>query len=279
MQIDAGSQDTRQYDYDLYVIGGGSGGLAASKEAAELGAKVGLADFVKPSPQGTTWGLGGTCVNVGCIPKKMMHYAAILGEIQGDQRKAGWAVGEEVKHDWTTMQKNVGMHVKSINWGYKMQLKSKQVEYHNAFATFVDEHTLELTEKNGNKKTVTADKIIIAVGGRPNIPDIPGKEHCITSDDIFWIKNNPGKTLVVGASYVALECAGFLAAFGNDTTVMVRSILLRGFDQDMAEKIGTYMEAHHTKFIRGAVPHKVEKGADGKLTVFWKNAEGQEQSE
>lgn len=136
-----------------------------------------------------------------------------------------------------------------------------------------------MTEKNGNKKTVTADKIIIAVGGRPNIPDIPGKEHCITSDDIFWITKNPGKTLVVGASYVALECAGFLAAFGNDTTVMVRSILLRGFDQDMAEKIGTYMEAHHTKFIRGAVPHKVEKGADGKLTVFWKNAEGQEQSE
>lgn len=81
MQIDAGSQDTRKYDYDLYVIGGGSGGLAASKEAADLGAKVGLADFVKPSPQGTQWGLGGTCVNVGCIPKKMMHYAAILGEI------------------------------------------------------------------------------------------------------------------------------------------------------------------------------------------------------
>lgn len=188
-------------------------------------------------------------------------------------------MGEEVKHDWTVMQKNVGMHVKSINWGYKMQLKSKKVEYHNAYASFVDAHTLELTEKNGTKKTVTAENICIAVGGRPNIPDIPGGEHCITSDDIFWLTKNPGKTLVVGASYVALECAGFLAAFGIDTTVMVRSILLRGFDQDMAEKIGKYMEAHHTKFIRGSVPHKVEKQESGRLNVFWKDTEGKEITE
>jgi len=97
---------------------------------------------------------------------------------------------------------------------------------------------------------VTADKIVIAVGGRPSYPDIPGaKEFGITSDDIFSQKKAPGKTLVVGASYVALECAGFTTALGYDTTVMVRSILLRGFDQDMANLIGEHMAAYHTKFI------------------------------
>jgi thioredoxin reductase (NADPH) len=107
---------------------------------------------------------------------------------------------------------------------------------------------------------VTADKIIIAVGGRPSYPGIPGdKEFGITSDDIFSLKNPPGKTLVVGASYVALECAGFLTALGYDTTVMVRSILLRGFDQDMANRIGKYMENHGTNFIKGAIPTKLEK--------------------
>lgn len=118
---------------------------------------------------------------------------------------------------------------------------------------------------------MTADKIIIAVGGRPQYPGIPGdKEFGITSDDIFSLKKAPGKTLVVGASYVALECAGFLTAMGYDTTVMVRSILLRGFDQDMANRIGTYMENHGTKFIRGTVPTKLEKSdPDGQITVTY----------
>lgn len=101
---------------------------------------------------------------------------------------------------------------------------------------------------------------MIAVGGRPNYAGIPGdKEFGITSDDMFSMKKTPGKTLVVGASYIALECAGFLTAFGYDTTVMVRSIFLRGFDQDMAQKIGKYMGDHHTKFIHNATPSKLEK--------------------
>lgn len=113
----------------------------------------------------------------------------------------------------------------------------------------MDEHTLKLRDANGNEETVTAEKIVIAVGGRPSYPDIPGaREFGISSDDIFSQQKPPGKTLVVGASYVALECAGFLSAFGFDTTVMVRSILLRGFDEDMANLIGTHMAAH-TKFI------------------------------
>ena len=118
---------------------------------------------------------------------------------------------------------------------------------------------------------MTADKIVIACGGRPNYPGIPGdKEFGITSDDMFSLKKTPGKTLVVGASYIALESAGFLTAFGYDTTVMVRSIFLRGFDQDMAKRIGKYMEDHHTKFIHNATPSKLEKpDENGRIKVTY----------
>lgn len=118
------------------------------------------------------------------------------------------------------------------------------------------------------------------MGGRPTYPGIPGdKEFGITSDDIFSLKKAPGKTLVVGASYVALECAGFLNALGYDTTVMVRSILLRGFDQDMANRIGTYMENYGTKFIRGTVPSKLEKGSEeGKIKVHF-NLDGKDETD
>jgi pyruvate/2-oxoglutarate dehydrogenase complex dihydrolipoamide dehydrogenase (E3) component len=123
---------------------------------------------------------------------------------------------------------------------------------------------------------VTADKIVIAVGGRPQYAGIPGdKEYGISSDDIFSLKKAPGKTLVVGASYVALECAGFLTALGYDTTVMVRSILLRGFDQDMANRIGSYMENHGTKFIRGTVPTKLEKPDPNGKTIVTYELDGQ----
>lgn len=124
---------------------------------------------------------------------------------------------------------------------------------------------------------MTADKIVIAVGGRPSYPDIPGaREFGITSDDIFSLNRAPGKTLVVGASYVALECAGFLTALGYDTTVMVRSILLRGFDQDMANLIGQHMADYHTKFINGATPSKLERAEEGgPITVTYNTAEGE----
>lgn len=142
-----------------------------------------------------------------------------------------------------------------------------KVKYFNAYATFVDAHTVQVDNGKGDIQKVTADKIVIAVGGRPSYPGIPGdKEFGITSDDMFSLKEAPGKTLVVGASYVALECAGFLSAFGYDTTVMVRSILLRGFDQDMANRIGNYMGAH-TKFIPKATPTKLEKQPNGMILV------------
>mmetsp|Transcript_94668 Transcript_94668/g.203226 ORF Transcript_94668/g.203226 Transcript_94668/m.203226 type:complete len:485 (-) Transcript_94668:210-1664(-) len=260
------------YDYDLFVIGGGSGGLAAAKAAADLGAKVAVADFVKPSPAGTTWGLGGTCVNVGCIPKKLMHISSLYRETQMDAHGIGWET--KSSHSWEEMITKVDNYIKSLQWGSKTELRTKSVKYYNAFATFADPHTVDLENAKGAKEKATAKYFLIACGGRPSYGDYPGaKECCISSDDIFWQKKAPGKTLVVGASYIALECAGFMAGFGFDVTVMVRSILLRGFDQDIANMIGDYMEKHHVKFARGMVPEKFEKTESGQVRVFVNGAE------
>ncbi|XP_041457959.1 thioredoxin reductase 1, cytoplasmic-like [Lytechinus variegatus] len=274
--------NVNSYDYDLIVIGGGSGGLAASKEAAVLGKKVAVCDFVKPTPKGTTWGLGGTCVNVGCIPKKLMHQAAILGESLQDSRHYGWETPESVQHSWSQLRDAVQAHVGSLNWGYKVALREKDVTYINGYAAFVDAHTIKTVNKKGKEQIHTAERFLIATGMRPRYPDIPGSiEYTITSDDLFSLPYNPGKTVCVGASYVSLECAGFLAGMGNDVTVMVRSILLRGFDQDMAEKIGSYMEKHHVNFIRKAVPTKIEMVKDGQpptLRIHYKKTESGDES-
>lgn len=258
------------YDYDLFVIGGGSGGLSAAKTAAGLNKKVACADFVKPSPQGTTWGLGGTCVNVGCIPKKLFHYAATLAEARHDQNLQGWNIDQKQEHNWTKLVQGVNGHIQMLNFGYVNDFSQTGVKYFNKYASFVDPHTIKLDDGKGNVEQVTADKIIIATGGRPSYPDIPGaKEFGITSDDLFSLKKAPGKTLVVGASYVALECAGFLTALGYDTKVMVRSIFLRGFDQDMADRIAEYMGTLGTKFLRKSEPQKLEKLDNGKIKVTW----------
>lgn len=272
------------FDYDLVCIGGGSGGLALTKEAASLGAKVACLDFVKPSVHGTTWGLGGTCVNVGCIPKKLCHRAAILGEEGSTEAKDfGWE-GTEMKHNWAALQENVHNYIRSLNFKYKVALRDKKVKYINALGKIKDAHTLTLTDKKGKVTEITAGRIVVAVGGRPTPLDCPGGEHAIDSDDVFqmdWTSREgtqePGKTLVVGASYVALECAGFLTGLGYDTTVMVRSILLRGFDREYSDLIGDYM-GQHTKFIRGSVPTKIEQLADKRFQVFW-NVEGKEESD
>jgi len=249
------------------VIGGGSGGISTARWAGSLGKKVGVADYVQPSPAGTKWGLGGTCVNVGCIPKKLMHQASLLNESKEDMKSAGCSVSEE-PHNWNTMVTNVTKHIKTLNWGYKTELIKAGVKYFNFYAKLQDAHTI-LLDDGKKKQTVTADKIVIACGGRPTLPEIPGaKEYGISSDDIFWKTTAPGKTLVVGASYVALECAGFLHGVGFDVTVMVRSILLRGFDQDMANLIGKHMEENGTTFIRGAIPEKLEKHGD-KISVTY----------
>ncbi|XP_068099361.1 thioredoxin reductase 2, mitochondrial [Hyperolius riggenbachi] len=264
-----------RYDYDLLVIGGGSGGLACAKEAAQLGSRVAVFDYVEPSPQGTKWGIGGTCVNVGCIPKKLMHQAALLGGALKDAPHYGWHIAAPAQHDWTKMAQAVQNYVKSLNWGHRVQLQDKKVKYLNLRASFIDEHTVRGVTTAGKETVVTARNIVLATGGRPKYPtDIPGAvEHGITSDDLFWLKNSPGKTLVVGASYVSLECAGFLTGVGLDTTTMIRSIPLRGFDQQMANLVADYMESYGTKFLKKCIPSRVEKLQSGQLQVTWKNTE------
>lgn len=266
-------------DYDLLVIGGGSGGLACAKEAAQLGKKVAVVDYVEPSPRGTRWGLGGTCVNVGCIPKKLMHQAALLGDMIRDAPHYGWEVPQQVPHDWRKMAEAVQNHVKSLNWGHRVQLQDRKVKYFNIKASFVNDHVVCGVTKGGKETLLSAEHIVIATGGRPRYPtNIEGAlEHGITSDDIFWLKESPGKTLVVGASYVALECAGFLTGLRLDTTVMIRSIPLRGFDQQMSSLVTEHMASHGTQFLRGCTPSRVKKLPDGQLQVTWKDlASGRE---
>ena len=275
-----GHSSDHAYDYDLLILGGGSGGLAASKEAAALGAKVAVLDYVKPSPAGSTWGLGGTCVNVGCIPKKLMHNAALLNEgYKHDLPHYGVGVTKEAfdanygmsadnepaVQSWEMLRSNVQNHVKSLNFKYRVDLREKEVTYLNRLGSFVDAHTVETVDKKGNRGTVTFSRCIIAVGGRPTPLTCEGGELAVSSDDIFSQEADPGKVLCVGASYISLECAGFLNGIGKDVEVAVRSILLRGFDRECAGLIGDYMKAEGVKFREGVVPSKLEKTDEGRI--------------
>ncbi|KAF8822671.1 thioredoxin reductase [Cardiosporidium cionae] len=301
--IDSFSTVAMDSQYDLAVIGGGSGGLAAAKEAAHCGAKVVLFDFVTPSSQGTKWGLGGTCVNVGCVPKKLMHYAASMGPVfHHDGAAFGWknsiskdtnerlanAEGANSKYsriegsgenafDWISLVKTVQNHVRSLNFSYRGGLRSAQVQYINATARFKGPTELVYT-LNNVEKSLTAKHIILATGGRPYIPeDVPGaKELSITSDDLFSLKTPPRKTLVVGGAYIALECAGFLTEFGYDVTVAVRSILLRGFDRQCSEKVGQLMAETGTKFLYSVTPKSLTQQSNGRILVEFNGASSDE---
>jgi pyruvate/2-oxoglutarate dehydrogenase complex dihydrolipoamide dehydrogenase (E3) component len=154
----------------------------------------------------------------------------------------GWDEWSAEGFNWDTMVENVDNYVSGMQYGYQNQLRDNAVEYINAVASFADAHSVNYTDVDGKTaKTVSSERFIVAVGGRPNYPTIPGAQLALTSDDIFWWKKAVGKTLVIGGSYIALECAGFLQGLGFDTTVMVRSILLRGFDQQCARQIGDIM--------------------------------------
>ncbi|GLG99058.1 Thioredoxin reductase 1, mitochondrial [Gryllus bimaculatus] len=243
--------------YDLVVIGGGSGGLACAKEAAHLGAKVAVLDYVTPSPRGSKWGLGGTCVNVGCIPKKLMHHAALLGEAVHDARAYGWVLPEKAKvvHNWEVLRNAVQDHIKSVNWVTRVELRNKTIDYINGRGYFHSSHVVNAVLNNGKERSLNAEKVLIAVGGRPRYPDIPGAlEHCITNfEDI------------------GLECAGFLNGLGYDATVMVRSVPLRGFDQQIAQLLCGEMEERGVKFLHKCIPTRVEKLENGQLKVTWSN--------
>eukprot|EP00980_Cylindrotheca_fusiformis_P013717 scaffold3526_cov115-Cylindrotheca_fusiformis.AAC.7 len=278
--VNDGHKADHDYEYDLVVIGGGSGGMAAAKEAASLGAKVALCDFVKPSPKGTTWGLGGTCVNVGCIPKKLYHIGAGIRETMSvDSNFYGISGAESTPDDfgqlpapethshWGVAKDNIQNYIRSLNFKYRVRLRDKSVKYLNKLATFKDEHTIQVVDKKGASSEITSSRFLVAVGGRPAPLDCEGGELAISSDDVFFLEKDPGKTLCVGASYISLECAGFLAGMGRDVTVAVRSILLRGFDRECSERIGAYMKDHGVQFKMQVTPSKIEKVENDQLKV------------
>lgn len=252
--------------------------MACSKEAMRLNPdlKVAVLDFVKPSPQGSKWGLGGTCVNVGCIPKKLMHTASLLGEHAHDAVHYGWEGGNAAVNNWDTLRTNVQNHIKGLNFGYRVQLREQGVKYMNKLGRFVDSHTLELSDSKGTK-TTTAARFVIAVGGRPTPLSCPGGEFAISSDDIFMKETAPGKTCVVGAGYVALECGGFIQGLRQgDVTVLVRSIPLRGFDREMVDKLVPSLTASGVRMLVGVLPESITKLDNGKFLVRMSNGEEDE---
>ena len=277
------------FQYDFAVIGGGSGGMAAAKEAAALGARVVLFDYVSPSPLGSKWGVGGTCVNVGCIPKKLFHYAALSGEAVQDAGTLGWAVphgaelGEHVKveHNWPQLVQKVTSYIRKLNFSYKNGLRSSKVEYINAWASLApgNAHEVQYAMSDSDRRSVSAKYVLVATGGRPTYPeDLPNvKELCVTSDDLFTLKKNPGKTLVLGGGYIAMECAGFLTGLGLEVTVAVRSRPLRAFDDQVAEKIVNVMTELGTNFRVGVVPTALDRVAEsGKIKVVFSDGSVEE---
>jgi glutathione reductase (NADPH) len=224
-----------EYDFDLFVIGGGSGGIAAARRAAEYGAKVGLAEAGR---------LGGTCVNRGCVPKKLMVYGSHFPEQFEAAKGYGWTVGPSA-FDWSTLMTAVNNEVARLNGIYKSMLDKSGVTLYANYARFLDNHTLEV----GNQK-VTADKILIAVGGQPVKPDFSGVEHALTSDDIFHLPNPPKRIVILGGGYIGSEFACILNGLGCDVTQIIRSdMILRGFDDDLRLEIQNAMQHHGVKIM------------------------------
>uniref|UniRef100_T1IZJ2 FAD/NAD(P)-binding domain-containing protein n=1 Tax=Strigamia maritima TaxID=126957 RepID=T1IZJ2_STRMM len=219
-----------------------------------------------------------------------MHYAGVLGKAIKDSQSYGWKFPQpeekneqqptwihpiiKVDHEWDKLREGVQNYIASLNWNYRVSLREKKVDYINAYAHFVSANTILTIDKKQKEHTYTAERFLLATGLRPRYPDIPGaKEYGITSDDLFSLKYSPGKTLCVGASYVSLECAGFLKQVGFEVDVMVRSILLRGFDQQMATMVGNNLEQIGVRFHKEYVPtsiEQVEAGQPGKLKVSFK---------
>ena len=210
----------------------------------------------------------------GCIPKRLFHDAALLREsIHADAAAFGIkleqaADGEDIIKTnvaWTIVRENVQNYIRGLNFKYRVRLREKDVTYLNKLGRFIDPHTIEATDKKGQTSTITASRFLVATGGRPSLLECPGGELAISSDDIFSMEQSPGKTLCVGASYISLECAGFLAGIGLDVTVAVRSILLRGFDRECADRIDQYMVDHGVKFKREVTVSKLEKDDSGMI--------------
>ena len=224
------------YDFDLFVIGAGSGGIATARRAAEYGAKVGIVEYDR---------LGGTCVNRGCVPKKLMVYASHFPDTFKASTGYGWSV-KETNFNWETMITAVNNEVTRLNGIYERMLDKSQVKVYEGRGTFIDSHTIAI----GDEK-VTAEKILIAVGGKPVKPShIKGIEYAITSREIFHLKEQPKRIVIIGGGYIAVEFACILNGLGSEVTVVIRGDkILRGFDEDIRDEIQTAMQNNGIRII------------------------------
>ena len=248
----------RAYDFDLFVIGGGSGGVRCARIAAGHGARVAVAE------EGA-W--GGTCVNVGCVPKKLMVMASEYGASARDSHGFGWDT-QPPRHDWAALIAAKDHEIVRLNGIYRGLMDGAAVTSFEARATFIDAHTLDVAGKK-----VTAERIVIAAGGRPARPDFPGAEHCIVSDDAFTLPALPAHITIIGGGYIGVEFAGIFAGLGARVDLVMRQTLpLRGFDEDLRMALAEALKAGGVQLFGGATiqsvshdgPARVVRLADGR---------------
>ena len=243
------------YDYDLFVIGGGSGGVRAGRVAASMGKRVGVAEEYR---------YGGTCVIRGCVPKKLFVYASSFAEHFEDAAGFGWSVGE-TSFDWPTLIANKDKEIARLEGLYRKGLDNAKADIFDTRAIVNGPHEVLLLADN---RVITAEKIMIAVGGTPNRqPELSGHDLCITSDEIFHLEQLPKGIVIAGGGYVAVEFAGVMAGLGVDTTMVYRGPeILRHFDMDLRQHLHLEMEKKGVRIICGQTFEKVEKKQD-QLTV------------
>ncbi|HEX7694256.1 MAG TPA: FAD-dependent oxidoreductase, partial [Sphingomonas sp.] len=242
------------YDYDLFVIGIGSGGTRAARVAAAHGAKVAAAEEYR---------VGGTCVIRGCVPKKLLVYGAHFAEDLMDARRFGWEV-PDCKFDWKTLTANVFEEVDRISKAYNTTLDSHHVEVINERAELAGPNTIRLA----SGREVTSKYILIATGARPHIPTCPGHEYGITSNEAFHLDSVPERILIAGAGYIANEFAGIFHEFGAKVTLINRSDqILRGYDEQIRDRLLQISMTKGIDFRFNAKFEAIEKQADGSLKV------------
>jgi len=242
------------FDYDLFVIGAGSGGVRASRMAAGKGKKVAVAEELY---------LGGTCVNVGCVPKKLFVYGSHFADDFHSAPSFGWHIGSS-EFDWPTLRDNKTREIERLNGVYQRLLENAGVSIINGRATLLDAHSVKV-----NGQIYTAERILIAVGGWPFVPDIPGAEYIIDSNQVFYLERFPKRVLVVGGGYIAVEFAGIFNGFGAKTEIAYRGpLFLRGFDQEVREFLANQLDKKGIHLRFNCDVEKITQTSSG-LTVFF----------
>lgn len=245
--------------YDFIAIGGGSGGIASANRAAMYGAKCAIIEAKD---------LGGTCVNVGCVPKKAMWYGAQIAEAFKYAKDYGFSYDNK-NFDWAKLVESRQAYISRIHQSYDRVLSNNKVDVIKGYAKFVDNHTLEV-----NGEHYSADHIVIATGGQPSIPDIPGAVHGIDSDGFFELTAQPNSAAVIGAGYIAVEIAGVFHTLGTDTDLLVRKHRpLRGFDDMLAETLVEAMQQNGPKLHTHSVPKAIERTEQGQFVVELENGQ------